>query len=87
MKKNILIIEDEEEIARGIKFNLVDEGFDVDIVLDGLEGYNIALSEIHDLIILEKSKVEVYKLWEELKQEYNTEEIMEQWGIGVLTKK
>ncbi|MDX1700210.1 MAG: response regulator transcription factor [Melioribacteraceae bacterium] len=53
MKKKILIIEDEVEIARGIELNLTDEGYEVDIATDGMEGYNMALSEVPDLIILD----------------------------------
>ena len=53
MKKKILIIEDEEDIARGIKLNLLDEGYDVDIASDGTSGYEMALSKNPDLIILD----------------------------------
>ena len=53
MKKHILIIEDEEEMVRGLKLNLVDEGYEVDYALDGKEGLEKALHEKPDLILLD----------------------------------
>lgn len=53
MKKKILIIEDEEELIKGLKLNLVFEGYDVIWALDGEEGLNKALEEKPDLILLD----------------------------------
>jgi DNA-binding response OmpR family regulator len=53
MKKRILIIEDEEDLIKGLKLNLSDEGFDVDWAVDGAEGLHKALEEKPDLIILD----------------------------------
>ncbi|MBN2172782.1 MAG: response regulator transcription factor [Bacteroidales bacterium] len=53
MKKHILIIEDEEDMVRGLKMNLVDEGYDVDYALNGNEGLKKALKNRPDLILLD----------------------------------
>jgi len=64
MRKKILIIEDEEDLVKGLKLNLTDEEYEVDWASDGLEGLRKALQETPDLIILdimlpEKSGLEV----------------------------
>jgi len=53
MKKKILIIEDEEDLVKGLKLNLSDEGYEVDFALNGVEGLRKALEETPDLIILD----------------------------------
>lgn len=53
MKKKILIIEDEVDLVKGLKFNLVDEGYAVDWAYDGKEGLRKALEEPPDLILLD----------------------------------
>ncbi len=53
MKEKILIIEDEEELVKGLKLNLVLEGYDVTWALDGEDGLNKALKEAPDLILLD----------------------------------
>jgi len=53
MKEKILIIEDEEDLVKGIKMNLVDEGYEVNYALDGKEGLEKALKEKPDLILLD----------------------------------
>ncbi len=53
MKKNILIIEDEEDMVRGLKMNLADEGYEVDYSLNGKEGLKKALKNKPDLILLD----------------------------------
>jgi two-component system alkaline phosphatase synthesis response regulator PhoP len=51
--KKILIIEDEQDLIKGLKLNLSDEGFDVDWAVNGVEGLRKALEEAPDLIILD----------------------------------
>ena len=51
--KKILIIEDEQDLIKGLKLNLSDEGFDVDWALNGKEGLRKAIEEAPDLIILD----------------------------------
>jgi DNA-binding response OmpR family regulator len=53
MKEKILVIEDEEELVKGLKLNLVFEGYDVIWALDGQEGFNKALKEAPDLVLLD----------------------------------
>lgn len=53
MKKNVLIVEDDLDIANLIKLQLVDLGCDVDISHDGLEGLNLFKTRQYALIILD----------------------------------
>jgi DNA-binding response OmpR family regulator len=53
MNKKILIIEDEQDLIKGLKLNLSDEGFDVDWADNGNEGLRKAVEETPDLIILD----------------------------------
>ena len=53
MKKKILIIEDEEDLIKGLKLNLSDEGLEVVWALNGVEGLRKAIEETPDLIILD----------------------------------
>lgn len=53
MKEKILIIEDEEDLVKGLKLNLSGEGYEVDWAYDGEEGLRKALDEAYDLIILD----------------------------------
>jgi len=53
MKEKILIIEDEEDLVKGLKLNLADEGYEVDWAADGAEGLRKALEERPQLIILD----------------------------------
>jgi len=53
MKEKILIIEDELDLVKGIKMNLVDEGYEVDYAINGKEGLEKALKEKTDLILLD----------------------------------
>jgi two-component system alkaline phosphatase synthesis response regulator PhoP len=51
--KRILIIEDEQDLVKGLKLNLTDEGYQVDWALNGMEGLRKAVEESPDLIILD----------------------------------
>ena len=53
MKERILIIEDEEDLVKGLKLNLNDEGYEVSWAFDGEEGLRKTLEESPDLIILD----------------------------------
>lgn len=53
MKEKILIIEDEEDLIKGLKFNLLDEGYEVDWALDGEEGLLKVIKKKPDLVILD----------------------------------
>jgi heavy metal response regulator len=49
----ILVVEDERKVASFIKKGLEEEGYAVDIAVDGEEGLVMALTRVHDLIILD----------------------------------
>ncbi|MFC5558324.1 response regulator transcription factor [Ureibacillus thermophilus] len=51
--KTILIVEDETSIATLIKYNLERAGYDVLVANDGKEGFELALNESPDLILLD----------------------------------
>jgi DNA-binding response OmpR family regulator len=49
----LLIVEDDEKIAKALKRGFVDEYFDVDIAHDGEKGLKMILEEEYDLVILD----------------------------------
>jgi heavy metal response regulator len=49
----ILVVEDEKKVASFIKKGLEEEGYAVDVAADGEEGLALALTCVHDLIILD----------------------------------
>jgi len=49
----ILVVDDEKLLVKGIKFNLENEGYQVDAAYDGLEAIELARSGGYDLIILD----------------------------------
>jgi len=50
----VLVVEDEHKIANSIKQGLMQENFTVDVVYDGIEGYDLATTEEYDVIILDR---------------------------------
>lgn len=53
MSKKILIVEDEHSIATLLSYNLVQAGFETAVANDGRKGYDLAVSENFDLIVLD----------------------------------
>jgi DNA-binding response OmpR family regulator len=51
--KNILVVEDEHDIAELIRLHLVDIGYSVTVANDGLNGRDLAMQRHWDLIILD----------------------------------
>lgn len=51
--KKVLIIEDEQNLARFIELELKYEQYEVDITYDGLSGLNKALQQNYDIILLD----------------------------------
>ena len=49
----ILVVDDEKLLVKGIKFNLENEGYQVDAAYDGLEAVELARSGNYDLLILD----------------------------------
>lgn len=53
MSQKILVIEDEPTLSRLLSYNLAQEGHETDVVGDGAEGYQAAVRNTYDLIILD----------------------------------
>ncbi len=51
--KRILVVDDEKVMVKGIKFNLENEGYQVDVGYDGQQAVEMAKSQDYDLIILD----------------------------------
>ena len=49
----ILVVDDEKVIVKGIKFNLENDGYEVDVAYDGAEAVEMAQQTEYDLIILD----------------------------------
>ena len=49
----ILVVDDEKLLVKGIKFNLENEGYDVDVCYDGETAVEMAKSSSYDLILLD----------------------------------
>jgi len=49
----VLVVEDNQKIANSIKKGLEQESFAVDIALDGIKGFDLAVVEDYDIIILD----------------------------------
>ena len=49
----ILVVDDEKLLVKGIKFNLENEGYSVDVCYDGEDAVNMARSGEYSLIILD----------------------------------
>ncbi|MFC1711857.1 response regulator transcription factor [Patescibacteria group bacterium] len=49
----VLVVEDEHKIANSIKKGLEQESFAVDVAFDGEEGYDLAVGEDYDVIVLD----------------------------------
>ena len=55
----ILVVDDEKLLVKGIKFNLENEGYQVETAFDGAAAVELAKSESFDLIILDLMMPEV----------------------------
>lgn len=53
MSAHILIVEDEEKLARFVELELLHEGYGVSKVFNGRDAYQLAISEHFDLILLD----------------------------------
>jgi len=67
----LLVVEDEKKVASFIKQGLEEEGYAVDVALDGEKGLEMALDEVHDLIILDISlpKMDGLQVLKKLRQQ------------------
>lgn len=75
--QTILIIEDEEDIADLVAFNLQRSDYDVTIANDGLKGLAVALNTRPDLIVLDLMMpgMDGLRLFKELRREEKTRKI------------
>lgn len=78
MSKKVLIIEDEKNIVDILKFNLTREGFSTIEAYDGEQGYEMALNEKPDLILLDimLPKMDGFTVCRRLRQEISTPILM-----------
>jgi DNA-binding response OmpR family regulator len=78
MSMRILVIEDEKKVASFIKKGLEEEFFAVDVALNGKEGYDFALLEDYDLIILDVMLpfMDGFTVTKELRKKGNTTPIL-----------
>ena len=67
----VLVVEDEHRIANSIKKGLEQETYAVDVAYDGQTGYDLAVSEGYDLIILDRMlpKLDGLEVCKKLRQE------------------
>ncbi len=78
MADKILIVEDEEKIARFVELELMHEGYDVDKAFDGRTGLDKALTGNYSLIILDimLPKLNGLEVLRRVRKEYQTPVIM-----------
>ena len=78
METSILIVEDEEKLARFIELELVHEGYKADKAHDGRSGLDMALAKDYDLILLDIMLPELngLEVLRRLKREKDTPVIM-----------
>ena len=67
----LLVVEDEKKVASFIKQGLEEEGYAVDVALNGEEGLGMALERVHDLIILDISlpRMDGFQVLKKLRQQ------------------
>jgi DNA-binding response OmpR family regulator len=53
MKIKLLIVDDEEILLKGLKFNLLQDGYDIDTAIEGLDAYEKITKNKYDLILLD----------------------------------
>ena len=49
----LLVVEDEKKVSSFIRKGLEEEGYAVDVAFDGKTGLEMAMDEVHDLIVLD----------------------------------
>ena len=85
----LLIVEDEKDLAENLKKGLTEQGYAVDIALDGEEGSFMAETETYDLIILDLMlpKMDGITLCKKLREEKNHTPILMLTAKGELEDK
>jgi two-component system, OmpR family, alkaline phosphatase synthesis response regulator PhoP len=77
MSKSILIVDDEPDIIRMLKYNLEKEGFAVLMANDGLKALDVAAANLPDLIVLDvmMPKLDGWEVVRRLKRDEKTAHI------------
>jgi DNA-binding response OmpR family regulator len=76
--EKILVIEDEKEMARGLKDILEFEGYEILVAENGKEGVQAAIRKVPDCIILDLMLPDIsgYEVCEQIRQKLNTPILM-----------
>ena len=53
MNKKLLVVDDEEILLKGLKFSLIQDGYDVDTAVDGADAYDKIMENEYDLVLLD----------------------------------
>ena len=53
MAKRLLVVDDEPSIVKGLRFTLLQDGYEVDVAYDGQEALDKAAQNAYDLIVLD----------------------------------
>ncbi|MCX7843344.1 MAG: response regulator YycF [Clostridia bacterium] len=78
MSKKVLIVDDEKNIVDILRFNLVKEGLETIEAYDGEQGYELAVSQKPDLILLDVMlpKMDGFTVCRKIRQTMNTPILM-----------
>ncbi len=53
MEERILVVDDEPILLKGLKFSLEQDGYDVDVAMDGNEAYEKIINQTYHLVVLD----------------------------------
>ncbi len=78
MRRKVLIVDDEKAISDIIKFNLLKDGYDVDVAADGDEALKMVYLVQPDLILLDVMlpKLDGFQVCRKIRESFNTPIIM-----------
>ncbi len=78
MGRKILVVDDEKNIVDLIAYNLKKEGYEVITASDGKQGYDLAISEDPELILLDimMPKMDGFEVCKKIREKYKTPIIM-----------
>ena len=70
MGKRVLVVDDEKLIVKGIRFSLLQDGFEVDCAYDGEEAIQMAKSNEYDVILLDVMlpKVDGFEVCQQIRE-------------------
>jgi len=53
VKKKLLVVDDEEILLKGLRYSLIQEGYDIDTAVDGIEALDKVNRNDYDLVVLD----------------------------------